>query len=92
MAKSIKFRASFTQPDTYGLAKVKEVVFSLGLGPCGRVVTKLDYEILGDLMVIRQTSFPVDTSKLHQAYGVNSEIKQFTYKMSDVHGRIEATL
>lgn len=54
--KSVKFRASFVQPESFGLLKVKEVEFKLGLGPCGRHVTELSYSISGDLLTIVQRS------------------------------------
>ena len=55
-AKSLKFRAAFAQKDTFGLVKVCEVEFTHGLGPCGRHVTDLRYEIADGLLTIKQWS------------------------------------
>jgi hypothetical protein len=129
--QSIKFRASFIQPETYGLAKVKEVEFKLGEGPCGRFVETLAFRVTDGLLVVTQTShltkrpYPPfagnDAFEMAQAckprwfglvgsgigYDYNMrvyetirtaikawrdtvEIKEFVYKLSDVHGRIEA--
>ncbi|WP_449640131.1 hypothetical protein [Pseudomonas sp.] len=90
-AKRLKFRASFPQPESYGLLKVTEVVFEHGLGPCGRIVTDLDYEVSETLLVIHQTSFHEGSTRLSRALKDNCEIKTFVYKMTDVQGRIEAT-
>ena len=54
--QSLKFRASFVQPESFGLLKVKEVEFKLGLGPCGRHVTSLSHHITADLLTIVQVS------------------------------------
>jgi len=130
MPKSIKFRASFIQPETYGLAKVKEVEFKLGLGPCGRFVETLTHEVSEGILKITQTShlterpyppyagrealefaertrprwFGLTGCKAAHKYNLSvyedireaikewrdgCEIKQFVYKMSDIHGRIE---
>lgn len=131
MVQSIKFRASFIQPETYGLAKVKEVEFKLGLGPCGRFVETLAFRVTDGLLVVTQTSYT--TPRPHPPFaGQDSlesakeckprwfgfagsqaaydyhmrlyewirmaikewrdteEIKTFVYKMTDIHGRIEA--
>lgn len=54
--KSIKFRATFPKAESYGLHQVKEVVFALGLGPCGKHVLKLTHTVTDDLLTIVQTS------------------------------------
>ncbi|WYW04261.1 hypothetical protein Kompost2_00011 [Pseudomonas phage vB_PpuP-Kompost-2] len=54
--KSIKFRATFPKAESYGLHQVKEVVFALGLGPCGKHVLRLEHTITEDLLTITQTS------------------------------------
>lgn len=56
--KAIRFRASWPDPGSYGLVKAREVEFKAGLGPCGRVVTHLSYTVSGELLTIKQTSFP----------------------------------
>lgn len=55
-AKSIKFRASWVDPNSYGLVKAKEITFEHGLGPCGRHVVSLAYEVTEELLTIRQWS------------------------------------
>uniref|UniRef100_A0AAU6W306 Uncharacterized protein n=1 Tax=Pseudomonas phage Ghuch01 TaxID=3138535 RepID=A0AAU6W306_9CAUD len=55
---AIRFRASWPEPGSYGLIKAREVEFKMGLGPCGRVVTHLAYTVSGELLTIKQTSYP----------------------------------
>lgn len=55
-AKSIKFRATFPKAESYGLHQVKEVVFALGMGPCGRHVIHLTHTITEELLTITQMS------------------------------------
>lgn len=55
-AKLIKFRASWVDPNSYGLVKAKEITFELGLGPCGRHVVDLAFEVTDDLLTIKQWS------------------------------------
>ena len=94
----IKFRASFAEPGSFGLIKAKEVVFQLGLGPCGRFVTALDWNFDKDHLVVMQTSYPEEPpappkgwrSWFIEPQQDDVEIKTFVYKMSDVHGRITA--
>lgn len=58
-ASYIRFRASFIQPDTFGLAKVKEVVFESDvMGPCGRYVGSLRYQVTDAHLFIVQRSYP----------------------------------
>jgi hypothetical protein len=54
--KSIKFRASWVDPGSYGLVKARECLFELGTGPCGKHVLKLDCEVTEDLLTITQTA------------------------------------
>jgi hypothetical protein len=54
--KALKFRASWPDPGSYGLIKAREVIFELGLGPCGKHVLKLAYEVTEDLLTVTQTS------------------------------------
>lgn len=73
VTQSIKLRASFVQAETFGMLKVKEVEFKLGLGPCGRHVTHLSYDIKDGLLTIIQGSRlpdelePPDRSAYHTA-------------------------
>jgi hypothetical protein len=167
--KALKFRASWPDPGSYGLIKAREVIFELG--PCGKHVLALAYEVDEHLLKVTQTSRQPDdleppteglsaiyklqqhenakrmqrpprlvakpgettTSgwwifkssftpvvmgfeeqephkdiltmaevidlqvieqahrKAYQAWKDRLEVKTFVYKMSDVHGRIEAT-
>lgn len=93
--KTIKFRASWVDPGSYGLVKAKEVEFSLGLGPCGRIVTSLEYRISGEFLTVIQTSYPIGAEKaiMGRTVWLNSsrEIKEFIYKITDIHGRIVTT-
>jgi hypothetical protein len=54
--KALKFRASWPDPGSYGLIKAREVIFELGLGPCGKHVLKLAYEVDEHLLKVTQTS------------------------------------
>ena len=170
--KQIKFRATWPDAGSYGLIKVREVVFELGLGPCNKHVLHLKHEITSELLTITQTArnpddleeprawWPVqhklekheqaerqmmrdrpmafvmmpprfkvtgwlwwtkyeeikpdplpnvaphpdllepaelaalkaelsELYKAHAAWGDRLEVKTFTYKMDDIHGRIE---
>jgi hypothetical protein len=128
--KQIKLRASFPEPERYGLMKVTEVVFKLGEGPCGRHVETLAYSVTDQLLTITQTSYATPRPyppyagqeaaefaesqrprwfglvgcksafeynqgiskairKAIMAWRDDCEIKEFVYKLSDVHGRIE---
>lgn len=70
--KSIKFPAKFVQNcDTV----VKQAVFSLGLGPCGKVVKSLEWTLTRDFLTIIQHC--------------DGEIKTFIYRVDDLCGRIE---
>lgn len=83
--QSIKFLASFPKKDSYGLLQVNEVEFKLGLGPCGKHVHNLRYEVSDHLLTIIQRSTVPGDSKWFKSV----EIKTFIYKLSDIHGRIE---
>lgn len=66
--------------------------WSLGLGPCGRVVAKLEMVISEGLLAISQTSFPMGVDVNNAVLARKErEIKVFYYKISEVVGRIEAT-
>lgn len=52
------------------------VVFKLGIGPCGKEVNRLELSYEDDLVFILQTH-------------TDLSFKRFTYKLSDVVGRIE---
>lgn len=128
--KSVTFKCS--RPDgQYGLHKIAETTFELGLGPCGRFVTAIEATVTESLLRVVQFSTEFDTTevsrelressdilmpsgrawyrkdKLADAALVewhkeryyrclsimrkardNTEIKEFIYKLSDVHGRI----
>lgn len=79
--KAIKFQVYGITFDEVG-AKPANIAhraeFNLGLGPCGKNVIKLDYEVRDGLLYVSQTTD-------------DDEFKQFVYKMTDVLGRIEAT-
>lgn len=70
----------------------EKCVFKTGLGPCGKNVIKLEVETNDGLMTITQTT---GTSQRWISASVvaitDREVKRFTYKLSDVLGRIEAT-
>ena len=55
--------------------RVATTKFALGPGPCGKVVTELATHTDGNLLVIHQVCS-------------DASIQQFTYKMSDILGRI----
>jgi hypothetical protein len=54
--KALKFRASWPDPGSYRLIKAREVIFELGLGPCGKHVLALAYEVDEHLLKVTQTS------------------------------------
>lgn len=54
--KAIKFSASWPEPGSYGLIKNRTVLFELGLGPCGKHVLKLAYEVDDHLLRVTQES------------------------------------
>lgn len=123
-----------SHPDgQYGLHKIADTTFALGMGPCGRFVTELSVDITGSLLKVTQTSYvseqpdpgdvlwdhhslwadqyrprwwglcgdPVEyerhrlalqeLSKAHKAWRDTCEIREFVYKVSDIHGRIVTT-
>ena len=64
--KEIRFKvdhdATLLNPDHSFAANVKgvkEQTWTLGLGPCGREVSALEYEICLYALTIKQTSYPV---------------------------------
>ncbi|AWD92488.1 hypothetical protein [Pectobacterium phage Jarilo] len=69
---SVKFRAVMPNGD------IRDTVFKLGLGPCGKVVTRLSLDVVGPEgdFVIRQVT-------------EDQEIKTFTYKKWHIAGRVE---
>lgn len=78
MAKSIKFLVTVPVGIT-GSTQLTPALFTTGNGPCGRVVDHLDYFVEENVAhIIQRTEC--------------GETKRFTYKMSDIHGRIEAVL
>ena len=46
-----------------GLIKAREVEFKLGLGPCGRVVVRLDFSVSEGLLTVTQTSLPPELAE-----------------------------
>ncbi|PMX08444.1 hypothetical protein [Pseudomonas sp. MPR-R5A] len=67
--------------------------FKLGLGPCGRIVTKLTITQDSHLMAITQVSIPGKTfEEALKTMDPPLEIKVFTYKQTDILGRTNATL
>ncbi len=64
--------AVFEQNAKWVFAKAE---FGLGLGPCGKVVTRLD---------AHQTENTFTISQMHE----DGTIKDFIYQMSDIAGRI----
>lgn len=75
--QSIRFLA--TVP---GMAQPFLTEFALGEGPCGRFVDGLWVEFNKSFLLISQGSIGDD-----DLY----EVKEFIYKMDDVHGRITVT-
>jgi hypothetical protein len=74
IVKSLRFPASWSQD---GIPRDEVAEFRLGLGPCGRTVTRLGYEI-GDgcLHILQEHS--------------DAPQKRFVYPLSQLTGRIEA--
>lgn len=122
--KTVSFKVS--RPDgQYGLHKIGDTTFELGLGPCGRWVERLEVVITDHLVRITQHSVGMDLKEVYRenresAYAIRRggltadlkeyhqerynvtcailrkaredyEIKEFVYKMGDIHGRIVTT-
>lgn len=89
--KEVTFKVS--RPDgQYGLHKLADTTFALGLGPCGRWVQHLEVEVTDHLLRIRQHSTEFDiTEVLLRKANEGYEIKEFIYKIADIHGRIVTT-
>lgn len=84
--KEVTFKVS--RPDgQYGLHKLADTTFALGLGPCGRWVQRLEVEVTDHLLRIRQHSTEAILRKANEGY----EIKEFIYKIADINGRIVTT-
>nr|DAF68362.1 MAG TPA: hypothetical protein [Caudoviricetes sp.] len=66
--------------------------FKLGLGPCGRVVTKLTISQDSHLLIITQVSISGNSQENTEGPSSNLEVKVFTYKQTDILGRTNATL
>ncbi len=70
--QSIKFPAKFVQNRDL---VAKQAVFSLGLGPCGKIAESLEYTLTKDFLTIIQYC--------------DGEVKTFIYRVDDLCGRIE---
>lgn len=78
--------------------KTSDTWFELGLGPCGRYVSVLTVEISERFLKIKQISqVSEDAAELYRnnvpdgrpyVVWIDTEIKEFTYKIEDVVGRI----
>lgn len=77
MLKSVRFLAEWfdTDEDDYRIA---ETIFTLGPGPCGKNVVRLETAIAEGCLTVSQTCS-------------DGECKFFTYPMSQIAGRIEMT-
>jgi len=63
--------------DKNGKQLFGKTIFKLGLGPCGKEATTLQYEISDFRLTIRQFC--------------GDEYKEFIYRLADICGRIEVT-
>ena len=77
-------RVATALPDKPLRARHELCEFSLGLGPCGRVASRLWYRVEPDFLHITQESFETD--------GQVPEFKEFTYRIMDIMGRIETII
>lgn len=66
--------------------------FKLGLGPCGRIVTKLTISQDSHLLIITQVSISGNSQENAEGPSSHLEVKVFTYKQTDILGRTNATL
>ena len=57
--------------------------FTLGLGPCGRIVTRLGYQLDKDFLTILQECAAPDEGEI--------DVKKFIYLVSEITGRVEVT-
>lgn len=61
--------------------------FTLGIGPCGRYVTRLILDIYPEGYVVTQESYPDAKPKAFRELK-NREVKQFYYPMQSIVGRV----
>lgn len=74
--QSIKFYAYIPKPDQKPNRVLKSTFFSVGPGPCGKEVTRLDVSFEPGLLGIQQTT-------------EDGATKGFIYKLDDIAGRME---
>lgn len=66
--------------------------FKLGVGPCGRNVIELTCQQDSHFFAITQVSIPQNVMHCTSVDASHKEVKVFTYKLTDVLGRITTTL
>lgn len=76
---------------TYGLVH-EPCEFKLGLGPCGRSVIQLTSHQDSQFFAITQVSIPESVTETANTVEPLIETKVFTYKLTDIIGRITTTL
>lgn len=76
---------------TYGLVH-EPCEFKLGLGPCGRSVIQLTSRQDSHFFAITQVSIPGTVTGDTNGDDQLIETKVFTYKLTDIIGRITTTL
>lgn len=64
-------------------SRIERCEFSLGLGPCGRTVTGLWYQVDTDFLTITQECGLPSEGKV--------EVKNFIYLIREISGRVAAT-
>lgn len=93
--KSIKFLSAIPRKTSdsalFGLVH-EPCEFKLGLGPCGRTVIKLTSQQDSHFFAITQVSLPERVTDASEIGVPLSETKVFTYKLTDIIGRITTTL
>lgn len=64
-------------------SSIQRCEFTLGLGPCGRTVTRLGYHLDKDFLTILQECAAPDEGGI--------DVKKFIYLVREITGRVEVT-
>jgi len=86
---TLRFKAMvprYVQRDGVFKSLAERCEFNLGVGPCGRFVKGLWFDLSSNFLIITQESYAV---QFHTPHG-SPEFKEFTYLITDITGRIEA--
>jgi len=76
----------YSERDSSFVSRIERCEFNLGVGPCGRYVTGLWFDMSSNFLTITQESEEINGVGPHGT----PEFKEFTYLITDITGRIEA--